>query len=179
MSRAASPPQPAHDQSQHPTAGGVIRGHMIHTTYRWAAAIALLTRLHKPIATFGGVQQLREGTKTWWGGAGSLALILKGRAHARRGLEGRANLGMLTLNSLYILGHSPVSQDFCTHPPPVPATQCAPFYLSVWLNPPAGRTPGCGVAITLDGLLNRQAPPPLFRKLWYSSMLQSENRLGK
>lgn len=32
---------------------------------------------------------------------------------------------------------------------------------------------------TFTGLLKRQAPPPLFRKLWNSSTLQSENFLGR
>lgn len=37
----------------------------------------------------------------------------------------------------------------------------------------------CECDCTFRGLLNRQAPPPLFRKLWYSSTLQSENLLGR
>lgn len=35
------------------------------------------------------------------------------------------------------------------------------------------------VGCTFTGLLKRQAPPPLFRKLWNSSTLQSENFLGR
>lgn len=35
------------------------------------------------------------------------------------------------------------------------------------------------VGCTFTGLLKRHAPPPLFRKLWNSSTLQSENFLGR